>query len=105
MTGIAEYNFPAFREAERELSSKGYQVLNPITIQENQNQGGPIRAWEWYVRQSLRMVLDAEAIALLPGWFASRGAMLEVNVAHALNMTVHSLSHWLKEEKYESSTA
>lgn len=55
---------------------------------------GP-KAWDWYMRHALRMVLDADAVAVLPDWAASRGATLEVAVAHGLQLPVLPVAAWL----------
>ena len=82
MTGYPEYNHPAFHAAEADLTALGYDVLNPARH--------PVASgmtWADYLRADLADVILADAVALLPGWEASRGARLEVHVAHALGMS------------------
>lgn len=81
MTGYPDFNYPAFRAAEVALTASGHDVLNPARHPE-------CATWADYLRLDLADVLSAEAIAVLPGWETSRGALLEVHVAHALGMTV-----------------
>ena len=38
--------------------------------------------------RDIRMALDCEAVACLPGWENSRGASLEVHIFRALNRPV-----------------
>lgn len=88
MTGYDELNYPAFERAEQALRDIGHEPLSPHRHPEQPT-------WSAYLRLDLRDVLDAEAVAVLPGWQASRGACLEVHVAHALGMTVMPLEQWV----------
>ena len=97
MTGIAEFNYPAFRAAETQLRALGYNTLNPVDAEEHNPTPGIPQSWDWYMRHALRMVLDADAIALLPGWQDSRGARLETHVATALGMDARDLEYWAVE--------
>ena len=82
MTGKTEWNFPAFNAAAAKFRRAGWRVLNPA-----ENFGGRTDLpWTRYLRTAIRQVTDSDAIALLPGWQASRGAMLEVQVAGALGL-------------------
>lgn len=87
MTGYPDHNYPAFFAAEAELSILGYKVLNPARHPEQVS-------WADYLRLDLAGVLAADAVAVLPGWECSRGARLEVHVAHALGMTVLPIDQW-----------
>jgi hypothetical protein len=90
MTGLPEFNFPAFNEAADLLRKVGYEVVNPA-------EKGIIDGWEWedYLRYDLRQVLDVSGIATLPGWRRSRGARLEVHVATQLGMPVQTVKYWV----------
>lgn len=81
MTGLPEFNFPAFNAAEAMLREQGYDVENPASK-------GIIDGWEWedYLRLDLRLITECDAIYLLPGWENSRGARLEVHVADELGL-------------------
>lgn len=94
MTGLADFNYPAFQEAGFELALRGYEVLNPVQI-ENWNTLGRPQAWDWYMRHAIAMVLRAEGIALLPDWEKSRGARLERTIASELSLDVRDLEDWL----------
>lgn len=88
MTGLPEFNYPAFRAAGEQLSQRGFNVLLPLHEDTSQ-------PWEFYMRHALRMVLEADGLALLPGWEASKGATLEVHVATALNLDIMPIEGWL----------
>ena len=83
MTGLPEFNFPAFRAEAERLRALGYAVTNPAEI--NTDTTTP---WQECLRQDLREMLDCDAIALMPGWEQSRGANLELHVAHRVGMQI-----------------
>lgn len=89
MSGIADFNYPAFDQAEAHLARRGYKVLNPA-------RRGVVKGWKWadYLRPALCDVVAADGIATLPGWARSRGASLEVHVARALGMGVRPVHEW-----------
>ena len=95
MTGLPEFNYPAFNEAAEQLMVKGFAVFNPVTAEERNPTPGIPQDWDWYMRHALRMVLDSDGIALLPDWEKSKGATLEVVVANALGLTVRPVEEWL----------
>ena len=93
MSGYPDYNYPAFRFADQHLRGLGYETLNPVDAEADPSRPEPT-PWEWYMRQALVMVLQADGIAVLTGWECSRGARLEVDVAHALRLPVKPLDMW-----------
>lgn len=84
MTGLPEFNYPAFHAAAEELRAKGVEVENPA---ENDS-GSSGKSWDFYIRLALTQLLKCDTILLLPGWETSRGAVLERHVAEALGMEV-----------------
>lgn len=96
MTGIPEFNYPAFREAEISLLAAGYAALNPASIEAYNPTPGIPQEWRWYMRHALRMVSNCDALALLPGWEKSRGAKLEVQVASALELPIRMVDEWIE---------
>jgi len=83
MTGMPDLNFPAFHAAAAMLRAQGHDVRNPAEVGEV-----PGMTWEHYMRKDLRMLCDCTAIYLLPGWEKSKGAHLELHIAHRLGMEV-----------------
>lgn len=81
MSGIPDNNFPAFHEWAASLRAQDYDVVSPAEIQE-------AGTWELCLRNDLRELCTCEAIALMPGWESSKGANLELHVAHRLGMKV-----------------
>jgi hypothetical protein len=95
MTGIKDWNFPAFFQAEDELVALGFDVINPAhndgaTVQEALQSAGspesPNKLWSDYMKRDLPHVMEVDMLCLLPGWQSSRGAQLEVHVAKALGL-------------------
>lgn len=88
MTGIPEFNYPAFHAAAKLLRAVGYTVVSPAEIHGNDTE----RPWEDYLRRDLVALMSCDALALLPGWSGSRGARLEKHVADELGMPIFALS-------------
>jgi len=97
MSGVENWNFPAFFEAERQLLELGYEVVNPAhndgsTYEEalaSANTGK--HSWDWYMRRDLAKLITCDAVCLLPEWKNSKGASLEVTVAKSLDMPLYIL--------------
>ncbi len=87
MTGIEEFNFPAFQTAAGELYAMG---VGHVKHTGHGTPPSPTEAkpWETYLRDALRYMLSCNAVVVLPGWRESRGARLEVYVALELGMPV-----------------
>ena len=94
MTGHHEFNYPAFRVAADALTRSGYTVAHTAT-----GTAQPADAYPhtYYLRHALAMLLECGSVALLPGWEASRGARVEVDVAHALGMTCLPVDVWIRQ--------
>jgi hypothetical protein len=97
MTGLPEFNYPAFVAAAADLRRAGYAVLCPVDSEKHNPTPGTPQSWEWYMRHALRMVLNADGIATLPDWESSRGARVEVDLAQHLGMDVRPVTAWLRE--------
>ena len=83
MSGLPQYNKPAFLEAQLHLELAGREVRNPV------HNGLPESApWGEHMRADLRMLLDCECVHMLDGWQHSRGAQLEHAVAVSLGMRI-----------------
>lgn len=84
MSGIPDNNFPAFHHWAARLRSQGHTVVSPAEIPESDT-------WENCLRADLRELCGCDTIALMPGWENSKGANLELHVAHRLGMAVMQL--------------
>lgn len=89
MSGITDFNYPAFHDAAEGLTLAGYEPVSPA--------GDLIDNWEWsdYMRRSLALMLTADEVALMDGWSESRGARIERDLAVNLRMPTRPLSDYL----------
>lgn len=107
MHGYSEFNFPAFDAARDKLTSLGWSVLSPadldrvnldfdptgMTGQERMPEHG-----EMYARQDITSLLIADAVFLLDGWEASKGANNEANIATMLGVPCFKFGTWERIE-------
>jgi len=85
MTGLPEFNLPAFRAAKTRLVALGFDILSPSDLADTE---GTDKPRVFYMRRDLEMLMQADAIFLLEGWSRSKGALLEFNVAQELGLLV-----------------
>lgn len=86
MTGLPAFNYPAFFMAADIVRARGYEPINPADCAP---EGW---TWEQYMRRALRMLADADAVWMLPGWQRSKGARLEFLVARELGLPISHIS-------------
>lgn len=90
VTGIRDDNQPAFEAAARQLRAAGYKVRIPHDDVE------PGTPWVAAMRTTLMAILaQADGLAVIDGWGGSRGAMVEVQLARAIDMPVATVGEWL----------
>lgn len=95
MTGIKDFNYPAFHAAEQALRAQGFEVENPAN-----NPDPDPKTWENFMRMAVKQVCECDAVATLPGWWKSKGAMIEVQLAQTLGLEIFSLEQ-LTEDRAE----
>lgn len=88
MSNIEKLNYPAFNAAAKTLRELGHVVTNPA-----ENPVPPCGTWLGYMRMSLRQIADVEAVVLMPGYWHSRGASIEKDLAEGLGMPVYLLQY------------
>jgi hypothetical protein len=91
MTGLPDFNYPAFNRAAGALRAKGYHVENPAD-----NPIPPCGTWKGYMRMAIAQLVTCDTVALLPGWSDSKGAKVEHQLALDLDLQV--LDPWRLEE-------
>ena len=104
MTGIKDFNYPAFHTAATQLRSHGHEVFNPAEndIANGFNpqgfSGDPTEAaasgfsLRTALKQDLAWICDhAEGIALLEGWERSKGVRAEMALAEALGLPKYEM--------------
>ena len=91
MSGLPDLNFPAFHAAAAALRAKGFDAVNPAELNAD-NQGD----WASCMKADIKALCGCTALALLPGWEDSRGAHLEVHLAHRLGMKVRKIEEFIQ---------
>lgn len=96
MTGIAEFNFPAFHAAAANLRAMGFEIINPA-----ENFGGDVTLpYDTYINEALRQVNSADAIIRLPGWEDSNGVRKECELATELGRRIYEYEDVLNMGMY-----
>lgn len=83
MTGIVDYNFPAFNALAAAMRADGWHVENPA-------EHGIVEGADWadYLRHDITRIATCDTIVLLPGWSKSKGAKLELHIAQQISMNI-----------------
>ncbi|TDB42094.1 DUF4406 domain-containing protein [Photorhabdus luminescens] len=79
MTGKPDFNRSEFNTAAKMLKSQGLIVLNPAVYPDGLTH-------DQYMRMSLAMLEQADAVYLLDGWEHSTGAVMEFDRAKMHNL-------------------
>lgn len=83
MSGLPDFNYPAFHAAAAVLRAQGHHVESPA-----ENPAPTCGTWQGYMRMSLRQIAACDCLCMLPGWHASRGARIEHGLALDLGLEV-----------------
>lgn len=100
MTGIPQFNFPAFEVAAARLRAQGFEVRSPAELDDPATRAAALASpdgapgsgatngetWGDFLARDVKLIADEgiEAIRVLPGWQRSRGARLETFIARGL---------------------
>ncbi len=87
MSGIPDYNYPAFKLATHNLRVFGYIVECPTEHNEPLDNN-----WLLFMRLALFKLLRCDAIVLLDGWEQSKGASIEKRLAEDLGYKIYQMS-------------
>lgn len=82
MTGLPALNRPAFDAESSRLRALGYTVVNPAEVELHAG-----ATWHDYMRADIPLLCKCDAIVMLDGWTASRGAVIEHRIAIELGMS------------------
>lgn len=80
MTGLPDFNYPAFAAETTRLRALGYDVVSPAEINPT---GG---TWQECMKKDIAQLMSCDLLVWLPGWSSSRGAMIETNLARELEI-------------------
>lgn len=84
MTGLPDFNRPAFFRQAEQVAASGHIVLNPAVL--------PLGlAHHEYMAICLPMVEIADELLMLPGWEQSKGAKMEHSKAQDLGKPINYL--------------
>lgn len=89
MSGMPDFNRPAFNTAAAKLRDAGYQIINPAETELHPG------SWLQYMAHGIDRLLAADGIALLDGWMLSQGAKLEIAIAERRGIQVRNDQAWL----------
>lgn len=113
MTGIPQFNFPAFDVAAASLRSYGYLVVSPVELDDPSSRSAALanetgdpeqynnetgETWGDLLARDVKLIADeVSGVVALEGWEESRGARLEVFVARTCGKPVYSYEEWLND--------
>lgn len=100
MSGIPQFNFPAFFAAAKHLREQGWEIISPAELDDAEDKGAALlspdgnpvervanqlmsnnKTWGDFLSRDVKIIADeVQALVLLPGWAESRGALLESTV-------------------------
>lgn len=93
MSGLPQFNFPAFYAAAKRLREIGFDVVSPAELDDEitakaalaSAEGKPqdqSLTWGDFLARDVKLIADGgiNGIVFLPNWFKSRGARLEATV-------------------------
>ncbi len=82
MTGLPDYNFPAFHAAAAAWRAEGWEVVNPA----EEFDGDTGRPYREYVERDIKRLKTVDAIAMLEGWDGAnaRGSVWEREIARSM---------------------
>lgn len=100
MTGIPQFNFPAFDQVAGLLRMNGFEVVSPAELDDPDDRAAALaspdghmhgghhmnKTWGDFLARDVKLIADGgvEAVVVLTDWAKSRGARLETYVANAL---------------------
>ena len=84
MTGLPDYNRPAFDKLAADIRAEGKTDFNPAEVGERD----VIRTRSWYMRKDIEALLKSDSVHVLQGWEKSEGAKLEIEIARQLELPI-----------------
>lgn len=123
MSGIPQFNFPAFDTAAGRLRDLGHEIVSPAELDDEQTRAEALESpdgkptqrdkvnghtWGDFLARDVKIVADqVQGVVFLPGWERSRGAKLEAFVGVLCGHEfaeydpwcgmVHRSAEWVKE--------
>lgn len=107
MTGIPQFNYPAFDAGACELRRRGFEVQSPAELDNAETRAAALlspdgapgsgssngETWGDFLARDVKLIADGgiDAVYVLPDWHRSRGARLETFVAYLNGLPVIAL--------------
>lgn len=91
MTGLKDFNYPAFYKKAMELRNMGFEVLNPAEIGDKY---GKHLTTSFYRRKNLEMLLQADILFIFGDVSESKGVEFEKLIARELGLPI-----WCEEKE------
>lgn len=104
MTGIPQFNIPAFDAAAADLRSRGYDVVSPAELDDPETRAAALASetgedgtgshknetWGDFLARDVKLIADQgiEGIVCLRGWKESKGARLETFVGRLCGLPI-----------------
>lgn len=111
MTGLPQFNYPAFAAVAETLRMDGYEVVSPAEMDDPAVREASLasvdgnldtlashgQTWGDFLARDVKMLADdgIEAVVVLPGWEKSKGARLETFVAFLVGLPIYQLDGYL----------
>jgi nucleoside 2-deoxyribosyltransferase len=86
-----------FKTAVEYLKDQGGKPLDPLQIKPSHKVLSESEEWNYYMKEAIKMLMEADSIYMLDGWEGSRGARIEHLLAQELNIPVYYAS---EDHKY-----
>ena len=83
ISGIENEAPELFAKAEKELQAKGFETVNPMTLNHQHN-----KSWHSYMKEDVKALCECDVIYMLPNWTDSKGAIIEHTIAMYLGLKV-----------------
>jgi hypothetical protein len=83
ISGMEDEAKVLFDRAEKYLLSKGYEVVNPMKLEHNEN-----THWHHYMKTDIIALMECDAIYMLTNWTESKGAVVEFYIADNLEFEI-----------------
>lgn len=103
MTGLPQFNFPAFDEATTNLRREGFKVVSPAELDDEETRAAALASpdgapgsgttngdtWGDFLARDVKLIADqCDGVAVIDGWNKSKGARLETFIAHVTSKPV-----------------
>lgn len=118
MTGIPQFNFPAFFAAADALRARGFEIISPAELDDDNDKDAAMKStdgslenyesenkktWGDFLARDVKLIADqCSGIIFLAGWAKSRGARLEAFVGI---LCKHQFARYVGDGKIEKMSA